>query len=243
MFIDVTPAQAVKEAPKDAKYYSALNSKAANPDPQLDSNVPKISGNQTQVPKTEDVPRTKQFPLQPTQPAPKPVTAEPRPRTDPAPGDLALAKPAPKPDNGDAKPAERERPRRLADVPALAGEKMKQDGGVRQRVEMTSVDAKATPFGAYDGLFIAAVQSRWYSLLDSRDFARDRTGKVVVEFRLNYDGRITEMKEVENNVGELLGLLCQKAVLDPAPFDKWPSDLRRMVGADYREVRFTFYYN
>jgi len=41
----------------------------------------------------------------------------------------------------------------------------------------------------------------------------------------------------------LLCLLCQQAIQDPSPFDKWPSDLRRLVGADYREVRFTFYYN
>ena len=243
LFIDVNPAQAATEAPKDAKYYSALNSKAANPDSQIDANIPKISGKQTQVPKTEDVPRTKQFPLQPAQPVPKPEIAEPRPKTGPTPGDLALGKPAPKPDNSDSKPAERERPRTLAAAKALSGEKMKQEGGVRRRVEITSVDAKATPFGAYDAMFIAAVQGRWYGLLDSRDFARDRTGKVVLDFRLNQDGRITEMKEVENDVGELLGLLCQKAVLDPAPFEKWPSDLRRMVGADYREVRFTFYYN
>jgi hypothetical protein len=80
-------------------------------------------------------------------------------------------------------------------------------------------------------------------LLDSRDYARDRTGKVVLEFRLNYVGRITDMKVVENTVDELLCLLCQKAVMDPAPFAPWPSDLRRLVGADYREVRFTFYYN
>jgi outer membrane biosynthesis protein TonB len=243
LFIDVNPVQAATEAPKDAKYYSALNSKAANPDSQIDANVPRITGKQTQVPKTEDVPRTKQFPLQPTPPTPKPEATEPRPKTGPTPGDLALGKPAPQPDNSDSKPAERERPRTLAAAKALPGEKMKQEGGVRKRVEMTSVDAKATPFGAYDAVFIDAVQRHWFDLLEKRNFARDRTGKVVLEFRLNYDGRITEMKEVENDVGELLGLLCQMAVLDPARYADWPSDMRRLVGADYREVRFTFYYN
>jgi hypothetical protein len=50
------------------------------------------------------------------------------------------------------------------------------------------------------------------------------------------------MTMVDNNVGEVLGLLCQKAVLDPAPFAAWPSDMRRMLG-DSRQIRFTFYYN
>ena len=34
--------------------------------------------------------------------------------------------------------------------------------------------------------FIAAVTQRWYDLLDSRQFAMDRNGKVTLRFRLNY---------------------------------------------------------
>jgi len=116
------------------------------------------------------------------------------------------------------------------------------EGQVKRRVELKS-DGKSPPLVAYDAMFMTAVQKRWYELLDARDFTRERKGVVTLGFRLNYDGRITEMTEVENNVGELLGLLCQKAVLDPAPFEKWPSVLRRMVGADYRDLRLTFYYD
>jgi len=64
----------------------------------------------------------------------------------------------------------------------------------------------------------------------------------VLEFRLNYDGRVTH-EVVENTVDEILCLLCQKSILDTAPFARWPSDMRRMANADYREVRFTFFYN
>ena len=39
-FIEVDPAQAQTEAPKDAKYYSSLNSKAANPDATVAADVP-----------------------------------------------------------------------------------------------------------------------------------------------------------------------------------------------------------
>src|SRR5437660_4716944 len=42
MFVDVNPAVAAVEPPKNAKYYSDKNSKAANPDTTLDTNVPKI---------------------------------------------------------------------------------------------------------------------------------------------------------------------------------------------------------
>jgi hypothetical protein len=78
-------------------------------------------------------------------------------------------------------------------------------------------------------------------LLDKYNYTFDRSGKVVVQFRLNYDGRITDMKLVESSVGEVHALICQRAVLEPAPYERWPSDLRRMVG-NSRDVQFTFYY-
>jgi TonB family protein len=101
---------------------------------------------------------------------------------------------------------------------------------------------KATPFGAYDAAFIEAVTQRWYDLLDSRQFSMDRSGKVTLRFHLNYDGSITDMQVLENTVGDVLDYVCQKAVTDPAPFASWPSDMRRIIGENYREITFTFYY-
>ena len=125
----------------------------------------------------------------------------------------------------------------------IAGQKTRQDGGVRKRNITSSLDAIGSPFGVYDAAIVAAIQNRWYDLLEERAYASDRTGKVVLEFRLNYDGRVTDVKVVEHSVDEILSLLCQKAIMDPSPYGRWPSDMRTKVGADYREVRFTFYYN
>ena len=50
------------------------------------------------------------------------------------------------------------------------------------------------------------------------------------------------MQTLENTVGELLGYLCQEAIEEAAPFAKWPPDMVRMIGANYREITFTFYY-
>ena len=50
------------------------------------------------------------------------------------------------------------------------------------------------------------------------------------------------MVVMQNTVGDLLGYVCQKAVMDPAPYAQWPTDMRAMVGLDYREITFTFYY-
>jgi len=293
MFVDVSPAQATPEPPKKADYYSYNNSLAANPDSTIQSMIPKIDGKQTLVPKTEDIPRQKAFPLRPA-PPPKPepsaAPAEPKPepeheakpkpaeaakpKTAVAPGDLALARPDPSARKGEARPdaaedakpktalAQTEEPapkaevkpqppkkkRTLNDVDpevrmaALSGEKMKQEGGVRRHQLVPSQDVIASPFGAYDGAMISAVEQRWYALLDERGFAGARTGQVMLRFHLNSDGSVTQMKLVENTVDFPLALLCQSAIRDPAPFAPWPGEMRKEIGADYREVTFTFYY-
>ena len=98
-------------------------------------------------------------------------------------------------------------------------------------------------FVTYDTDFLNSIQFRWFDLVENMSYDAYRQGRVVVQFVLNYDGRITEMKVVESSVSETLALLCQKAVLDPAPFDKWPREMRLMVGEDSRRITFTFNYN
>lgn len=247
VFINVNPQNATTEPPKNAKYYSSHSSKAANPDADRETEIPKIAGTQTQVAKTEDVPREKFEKLQPSPPAAQ-DQPEARPKPTLAPGDLTMAKPDlnPRTDNGDA---ERPRPRTLREAMArrqmdrIPGQKMKQDGGVKRFHIDPSFDVKATGFGDYDAAFIAAVSQRWYDLLDNIKYDGYKAGKVVLQFHLNYDGRITEMKVAESTVGEMLGLWCQKAVLDPAPFEKWSREMRLAIGSDSRPIQFTFFYN
>ena len=155
----------------------------------------------------------------------------------------------------EAKPQEQKpitRPRTLKEAQAqkpaqpnqqqLPSLKMKQDGGVKRKLQWSSLDVKSTAFGDYDLAIVRAVTQRWYDLLDSQRFAEDRTGKVIVYFKLKPDGSISEMKILENTVGELLGYVCEAAVHEVAPFGKWPTDMQRMINANYREISFTFYY-
>ena len=246
IFLDVDPDQVSPDAPKDAKYYSSKNSRAANPDADKDLNQPKLTGKQTDVPKTKDVPRTQNAKPQPPapQPQPKKETQPEQPKPKELTGDTKLAKLETSPEKTEDKP---ERPRTVREALAkqsnlFPSRQMQQEGGTRRQALVPSLDAKSTPFGDYDSRFIAAVSQRWYDLLDSQKFASDRLGKVTLRFHLNYDGSITDVQIVENTVGELLGYVCQKAITDPSPFAPWPSDMRRMVGANFREIAFTFYY-
>ncbi|MSU64093.1 MAG: hypothetical protein EXS31_17150 [Pedosphaera sp.] len=285
-FMEVMPTQATPEVPPDAKFYSALNSRASNPDTSVDSNVPQVSGTQDKVMKTTDtlrVPAKVEVPQPPLVPAKElektvkePVKEElvskqlekpveqPKPQNPPKieeKGDMILAKrteplPEPKVQPRDEtaptspKPAAKARPRRLASVmpppdiqSAILGEKVHQTGGVRRFGIESTFDVRSTEFGAYDAAIIAAIQKRWYDLLEDRNVSRREIGKVILEFHLTVDGRITNMREQESEVAPTLGLVCQRAVQDPAPYAAWPPDLRRIVGKDYREVRFVFHYN
>jgi hypothetical protein len=255
IFVEVTPDQAAPEAPKNTPYYSSRNSVADNPQAEKITAVPKIEGTQEKIVKTEDVPRSRAFPLQPTPPAPSGATQsaderqeEQKARPSLNPGELAVGKPEviPQPDTGTApKP----RPRTVLEAKArmensqLSGQKMKQEGGVKPSLGMSRLDVRATGFGAYDAALIAAVQNRWYDLLDNRNFAGDRTGRVTLRFHLNADGNVTELAITENTTDLTLGLLCQSAIKDPSPYAPWPTEMKQKIGVPYREVTFTFYYN
>ena len=253
LFVDVNPANASAEPPKNATHYSSVNAQAANPDVDKESNLPKITGEQKHVIQTEDVPRNKPVPLQPAPIAPPAAEPQEEAKAKPAQprGDLAMAKPEPKPDPKPAKdPGEAPRPRprtireALARLPdnQIAGQKMKQEGGVRRKFDTSLFDTVATPFGAYDRYLIDAIQKRWYDLLDDRKYAAESRGKVVLQFILHPDGRITDMTVSENSAGEVLGYICEKAILDPAPYPAWPVEMRRMIGEN-RPIQFTFYYD
>jgi hypothetical protein len=70
-FVEVDPATATEEAPKDAKYYSAVNSKAANADAIVETETPKVDGNQNKVVRLTDNDRPNPVPLQPSAPPPR----------------------------------------------------------------------------------------------------------------------------------------------------------------------------
>ena len=263
VFVEVDPTEAAREAPKNAKFYSSENTIASNPNP-AEKEQPKIDGRQEKVPKTFDTLKPAPQPLQPAPEPPKTVTKTPTPEQKPAPqrptppedtkltreqkpGETLLARAVPRTEPQQPPPEQPRRPRTVAEAKAqkgiIEGQKTRQEGGVRRNTIGHNLDVRKSPFGSYDRMFIEAVQARWFNLLDERDFAGGQAGRVVLEFRLNHDGRITALRVIESDVDEILSWLCQRAILDPAPYREFPSDLRRMLSHDYREVRFTFYYN
>lgn len=257
VFVDVDPAQAQTTPPKAPKFYSANNSYAGNPQPKNEA-VPDIRGRQNKVLKTTENVPLKPQPMRPSPPTKETVEtpeAKALPKLAQIPGNLAMAKPRDKAQekNGEsttdtgteAQPQPvHHRPRTIAEAMAqrgMLGEKMIQPGGVKRLSMDSSLDAMKTSYGDYDREFIEAVQARWFQLLEGRTY--EGPGKVVVEFRLHPDGRISNLKIVQNEMSDLLGLICQQAIFDPAPYRPWPMEMRRDIPKDYRDITFTFYYS
>ena len=254
LYIDVDPALASAEPPPNAKYYSSADTRAANAEIKIPSAVPDIPGTQDKMMKTI-APSPKPTPLQPSPPKPESTqTAEAKPPPKPAyaPGDLIAAKAGEKmqetngtsPDPGAAAKAQpaHERPRTLAEAMAkegIPGARTRQPGGVAQLAPDSTMDALRTPYGDYDRDFIDAVRSRWYELLADRQ--PNVPGRVVLEFDLHPDGRITDMTNSVNEVNLLLETFCESAVLDPAPYKPWTEEMRRLI-TNPRHLVFTFYY-
>jgi hypothetical protein len=255
-FVDVDPALAEPAPPKNAKFYSDNNSVAANRQAR-NADIPEISGRQDKVMKTTPDVRLKPHPLQPSPPERETPTAPEQaaaPKKTYTPGDLAMANPSERAQdkNGQAdiqtdvqaqpQPVHH-RPRTIAEAMAehgMLGEKTRQDGGVNRVKVDSSLDAMKTSYGDYDREFIDAVRTRWYQLL--ADHEADGTGKVVVQFKLWPTGRVTDVSIVQNEMSDLLGLICQEAISDPAPYRPWPMEMRRDCPQDFRDVTFTFYY-
>jgi outer membrane biosynthesis protein TonB len=240
----VTVDQASTEAPKNAKYYSSQNSRAADLEGTHESDTPKVSGHQTDVPKMEDAPRQQFSKLQPSPPAQPADQEQAQQPSSVNSGDLTLGKPqdSQSPADQQTQPRPRTVRQALAQLNRTPGVAVRQNGGARRRALSPSLDALSTSFGAYDAAVVEAIQQRWDDLLDSGSFAQDRSGRVTLQFHLNYDGTITDMRVLDNTVGELLGYVCQQAITQPAPYAKWPDDMRREIGQNFREITFTFYY-
>ena len=239
--------------------------------PKLDGSqdqVIRLADNQRSQPAPPTPPAPPEPPAVQVQPEPKPPSP---PIPDPAPtkpeeapkiGELALTTPSPPltpqtpplsapatPPNPNTPPPSKRvpRPRTLAQAieqnPKLRGEKFKQAGGVKKRSVTVALDVRASLFGAYDRAVIQAIEERWFQLLEENSFSGERVGKVILEFKLKYDGSVSDLKVIETSVGDVLALLCMRAVKDPAHYAKWPSDMRLLYSSGFRDVRFTFYYN
>ena len=261
-FMETDPNQATGEEPKDAKFYSERSTVAANPDNPTGKvgDTPYLDGKETRMMSTESV--------MPSPAPPAPVAAPPPPPKPIEPPKPVVEKPPEEPpkvlaDEGakvveekkvamldkPVEPAMPVMPPEPAASPVMPPGSSREIAAAKSRVVAVGVgrigiaafNVAGSPFGEYDKALIRAVQSRWYALI-SQNGLYERAGTVTLHFYILQDGSVQNMEFKENSAGEILGLFCQKAVVDSAPFASLPDNLRMLIGNDPREVSFTFYY-
>ena len=108
-------------------------------------------------------------------------------------------------------------------------------------VGATGFDAKWSHYGAYLQKLIDTVQIQWDDLNDKSKVVPPVGTKVTIKFRLDSEGKISEIVDADSNGGEQAKRICISAITDRAPYGKWSNDMVAMLG-DSQELTFTFYY-
>ena len=107
-------------------------------------------------------------------------------------------------------------------------------------VRIPGVAPKNSVFREYDAKMIGRIKKRWLELTPLIQMRG--AGQVVAEFTLKPDGQVTD---VWVRPTRLLGFtveICRQAILESAPFDPWPAEMRQLIGETGRTVTFTFNY-
>ena len=270
-FIETDTSQVTGEEPKNARFYSANSTVAANPENPSGKvgDTPYLNGQETRLASTENV--RPQPPGVAAAPVPRPVTPPAAPPGAPPPGAAKPAEPVkelaenglkvgkekkvavleqpvappaavlPTPSQPASPPPTPVRPIGAGSGREIATAKSHSTAMGVSRIGIAAFNVAGSPFGEYDKALISAVQSRWYAVLNDKRMDV-HAGTVVLQFDLRADGSVANMVMKENSAGFDLGLYCEKAVVESAPFAPLPESLQRLIGGDAREIVFTFYY-
>jgi hypothetical protein len=265
-FMETDDSQVTGEQPKVAKYYSDKATVAANPvnPTQKAGETPYLEGNETRMMSTETVspqPGAGASQLPPSMPVPAVPpslpASPPKPEVKAVPAEglklveetkvAALTPPSPpRAQQPETPPA----PSAKSSSAMSPGSSSKREIGAAKsklvargisRFGIAAFNVEASPFGVYDKAIIRAVQSRWYRLIEQNELY-ERAGQVTLHFNLKPDGSVEALETKDNSAGVTLGLFCEKAIVDSAPFEPLPENLRTLIGTEAREVDFTFYY-
>jgi len=120
------------------------------------------------------------------------------------------------------------------DIPTIASET---DAGVTRRGP-TALNVVGMPQGAYSKKMFAEIGRRWTLLLEQY-YAAGQPGRVKLSFSLYPTGHVDHLKVAQNTASPILGSYCQKAVIDCAPFDPWPQELK-LLGGDHLDITIDF---
>ena len=113
---------------------------------------------------------------------------------------------------------------------------------LKPKLAKLSSYGKNNVFTAYDCAMVLAVEKHWYEMLDAVKKWPSK-GRVILDFELDPDGGISNMVVRKSTVDKKYARICERSVLDLAPFGPSPSDARKVMTDDTRAVHFEFNYD
>ena len=106
---------------------------------------------------------------------------------------------------------------------------------------LPGVASRSSLFREYDAKMTGRIEKRWLELTPLIQMRG--AGQVVVDFKLRHDGQVTDVRERPTRLLGLAVEICKQAIMESAPFDPWPAEMRRLIGETGRDVTFTFNYS
>jgi hypothetical protein len=111
-----------------------------------------------------------------------------------------------------------------------------------ENIGAVAYNAKWSAYGEYMQKFIESVDIQWQRILQQSNIYPVAGTKVVVVFRMDSKGDISEVVKVDSTGGRAVKDACVSAIVARAPYGVWPDDMVGVLG-DSQEITFTFHYN
>ncbi|MEO6002409.1 MAG: hypothetical protein ABIZ04_11730 [Opitutus sp.] len=110
-----------------------------------------------------------------------------------------------------------------------------------QNIGAIAYDAKWSNYGQYLQKMIEAVQIQWERILIESRVSPPSGTTVKVVFRMNTEGRISQIVSVDGTAGNQAEKACTSAITSRAPYGPWTEDMIAVLG-DSQELTFNFFY-
>jgi hypothetical protein len=110
-----------------------------------------------------------------------------------------------------------------------------------QNIGATAIDAKWSAYGQYRQKMIETVQIQWERLLDESKIYPGGGKMMSVTFRMDKEGKITQIISVDGTAGTQAASTCTTAITSRAPYGDWTDDMIAVLG-ESQVMTFTFYY-
>ena len=111
-----------------------------------------------------------------------------------------------------------------------------------ENIGAVAYNAKWSAYGEYLQKFIESVDIQWQRIVEQSNIYPVAGTKVVVTFRMNSKGNISQIVKVESSGGRAVQDGCVSAIVARDPYGAWPDDMITALG-DSQELTFTFFYN